>query len=335
MKQTTFRKMILDALKEKVQSSSILLPSKIDFTQKNADTIELKLNPDAVGFGSKPINMQMNDAAFEGWALALHVHLGYKIYMDIPKQPRNNHSLGHYHRFLYRVHKFSSQFKDWFICGIELQKQVDDYQCHLNDSSLVFTNNIPTGEAGNNGNLENLVEELMSTPTEDNLLCSIVTTAGLHLSPSQIYRQLPVGLFLSTPSKENSEFTGGKSAIDLWSPTGDGIAIFELKSNNKMLGIITELMFYANYMFDMYVDKSISRRPTFMPNTTETRYRGYFHLLKTYSNIHAFFLTDILHPLITADVIAEMNRGACGISYGNLHYDLRIVVNELEVVTSK
>lgn len=319
---TEFRKNILDALKKKVNSQNIDLTRKIKILQKENNTIELILSNDAIGYSDDPQNMQSDSAAFEAWALILHVHLGYKILLNITELPQEDIASGHYHRFLYRVHKFSNQFKDWFDCTPELKNLVEKYQKHLTDPTLTFTNNVPDNEARYSSSKESHIEAKMVEKGSNNPLLAIAKTAGLNLSDGQIYRQLPVGLFCGNVSEETYEFTGKKSAIDLWAPTEESIAIFELKAQNKKVGIITELMFYANYMFDMFIDKSVSNCVTFNPNPNATTFRGYNHLLKSYKDVKAYFLTDVLHPLITEDVISEMNSNTFGISYGKLHYEM-------------
>ena len=56
-------------------------------------------------------------------------------------------------------------------------------------------------------------------------------------------RQLPVGLFEGTKAKAHMVFTGGTSAADFWAVDGDTIKVYELKSKNPMVGIITEIFF--------------------------------------------------------------------------------------------
>ena len=316
-----------------VPSGQLRLPSKVRFTRKDEKTVEMELDQEAIGgLCTKPRNMQDDNAAFEAWAIILHVYLGCDILLKVDSCPEIHFPSGHYHRFLYRVFKFSDQFKGWFHCDEKLQNCMNEYKAYLYESNHCFTNNIPNNEARNNNHLENIVEAAMAGEGSQNILISLAEQKGLKLSEGQIYRQLPVGLFHGPVSKETSEFTGGKSAIDLWAPAGDRIAIFELKANNKMAGIITELMFYANYVYDMFLDKAETGCISFQPNKAETEYRGYRHLLKSYTNVKAYFLTDKLHPLITQEVIDLMNENAHGIIYDSLHYDLTLTVNGQGVV---
>lgn len=55
----------------------------------------------------------------------------------------------------------------------------------------------------------------------------------------------------------NEVFTRQKSAIDFWASDGDTINVYELKVNNPMVGIITEIFFYSNYVHDVFISKSL------------------------------------------------------------------------------
>ena len=87
-----------------------------------------------------------------------------------------------------------------------------------------------------------------------------------------------------------------------------------------MVGIRTELMFYANYMYDMYV-----RREHFVPSPPgKSVSRGYLSLYQgQFTGIQAAMLTDTLYPLITPDVIALMNQGDQHIGYHDFRYRLK------------
>lgn len=100
-------------------------------------------------------------------------------------------------------------------------------------------------------NLESYIEYLFCdsiSAQKDILKLPIGTT---------IDRQLPVSLFESTKSSTSGVFTGGKSAIDFWALDGDTINVYELKSDNPMVGIITEIFFYSNYVHDVFIRKNL------------------------------------------------------------------------------
>lgn len=321
---------ILKKLKSSVGNHSIRLPSGIAFHLEGAHlTMELSLS--AVGLGKNPLNMQANEAAFEGWALALYVHLHLNaengtVTLQAPISKRDDSNFedgcGHYNRFLYRVMKFSKQFA-WFHLSEALAEEAARFQQFLESGK--FVNNLGNESAGENGKSENSVEAAF-TDSQSELLRQIAKQKGCSLGENPIFRQLPVGLFKEQVSNESKIFTGGSSAIDLWTESEGTISIFELKALNKMIGIITELLFYANYMYDMYCANT-SFAPA--PPKNDVQDRGYASLVgpcgeKIHTKVQAFFLCDVWHPLLTAEVIRLMNRE--GISFDLLSYEFSIVL---------
>lgn len=122
-----------------------------------------------------------------------------------------------------------------------------------------------------NYNLESYVEYLFcdSISAQKDIL-------GLS-SGTTIDRQLPVSLFDATKSNTTGVFTGGKSAIDFWAVDGDTINVYELKSDNPMVGIITEIFFYSNYVHDVFISNSLDHgkgHVTTLKDKEET-YRSY------------------------------------------------------------
>lgn len=314
------------------KKGELTLPGKIKFEFiADNNTIQMTMRPKYAGLGKNPGNMQEDNAAFEAWALYLHVHCGYNVCLALSEYKPvaeyysdMNFVPGHYNRFLYRVHKFLNQFSDWFSCDSRLKIRVDEYAQHLFYSGTTFTNNIPNHEAGSNKHSEIRIEEALSG-VKENVLIQLAEQEGVHLHSGEIYRQLPVGLFRRECARKNREFTGGKSAIDLWAPAGDCLSIFELKCQNPKLGIITELFFYANYINDMFIEENSFAPYKYKPDSSTDRprkyYRGYEHLAKkTFYSVTAFFLADVYHPLFTSDILNEMNRGAGNITYRKLHY---------------
>ena len=219
----------------------------------------MTLTKEAAGF-SNPINMQDNRACFEAWCLIIKAkasNSSLKIELDVKditkadydgKLPKN----GHWGRFLYRILKFSEQYKDWFELSPILEKLKDDFKTYLD--SHTFVTSAPDKEPKEdiaNYNLESYVEYLFcdSISAQKDIL-------GLS-SGTTIDRQLPVSLFDATKSSTNGVFTCGKSAIDFWALNGDTINVYELKSDNPMVGIITEIFFYSNYVHDVFISKSL------------------------------------------------------------------------------
>lgn len=281
------------------------LPSSVGFAFCGGD-IRITLPDEAA-----TQNMQTDNAAFEGWSTILHTISGKNIILDIASDDWDKNAgknPGHYNRFLYRLMKFSASYSFVTLSG-RLQKHigclyVDNAYVPISDLNLVV--NRPKKEAGSNEKNEIRQEEGFASKPEK-LLAATRKLLGVDLIDS-VYRQLPVGIFRESSKEENSVFTGKASAIDLWSLTKarDGIVIYELKyGNNRKVGIISELFFYANLVYDIYgsdpnfgIDKSL----------TDIK-RGYNKLLglKKLDRIYVIFLTMGLHPAITPDVIKSIN----------------------------
>lgn len=128
--------------------------------------------------------------------------------------------------------------------------------------------------------------------------------------------------------KENTSFfTGKKSAIDLWTISNDKkLVLYELKAKKTKkptVGTITELMFYASYMRDMFLKND----NTWKPQPAKQDFRGYGKLYDAYSKqelsgIKAYMLVDTIHPLLQdGKVLKLMNLNNDGITYGIKQYD--------------
>ena len=122
-----------------------------------------------------------------------------------------------------------------------------------------------------------------------------------------IDQQLPVGVFKNEVKKNTAFFTAGKSAIDLWAIKGDEFWIFELKFNNKQVGIITELLFYmwlSQDMFEHKLNYIITDRPSAI-RSFDKLYQ--FRENGKTKNFVGVMLYDKIHPLIDTDVIDYIN----------------------------
>ncbi len=252
-------------------------PDSIGLDYSKPPKLVMTLTQKAAGF-SNPINMQDTKACFEAWCLIIKAKTsnpGLKIELDVKnitvadydgKLPKN----GHWGRFLYRILKFSEQYKQWFELSTTLGKIKDKFQNYLDTKS--FETNAPSKEAEDdpdkllNKGLESYVEQLLVDAGSNK-------TKILKLSSASaiVGRQLPVGLYEGTKSKYNEVFTGGTSAADFWAVDGDIIKVYELKSKNPMVGIITEIFFYSNYVYDIFVEKGNHM----VPCTPKKYYRNY------------------------------------------------------------
>ena len=322
MKNEPIDSLILNRFKKITRSARI--PGGIQFLQGDEeDTVVMKLSPQAMGAALNATkrkddsNMQTDKAAFEAWALLIHVHCGFRVVLDWTREPEADAYQNHYGRFLYRAMKFAEQYPSWFSLSPALKDRVEDFRMYLRTHR--FCNNVSNGEVGTKKGPESRIETLFAGEC-DKVLTAIGERAGLSLEDSVIHRHLSVGLFEGEKAEGPRVFPGGNAAIDLWTTSGDSIVIFELKVKNSMVGILSELMFYANYMADMFINHN-----TFTPTPVESESsdRGYEQLFsRHFRQVQAAMLTDQLHSLITPEVLETMNQGASNIQYYNLHYAL-------------
>ena len=340
MESKPMREIITKRFKQISSRSHTRLTTDILFDRGDTDgSVRMVLKPRAIGAARNGnLNMQEAPAAFEAWALLIHAHCGFSVQLDIeeassPAPPVRSH----YGRFLYRAMKFAEQYGTWFSLSERLKEPVADFARYLYqmDASAGakqnFCNGLPTKEPTNSTYLENRVEELFASSAQPVLSAITLREAGLTIAPAGIWRQLPVGLYEKEKREATSVFTYGKSAVDLWALAGDSMVIYELKVRNPMVGILTELMFYANYAYDMYVAEN-RFYPMAPPNGTGNKeLRGYPELYERRGSlrmIHGAMLTDQLHPLITPKVVDLMNEGSPFIRYHDLRYTLSIDVGD-------
>lgn len=253
-------------------------PGDISLNYDNPPKLVMTLTQEAGGFSEKPINMQDNSACFEAWCLIIKAQTsnpGLKIELDVDgitvaSYPSGKPVNGHLGRFLYRILKFSEQYKQWFELSPALEEIKKNFKNYLDTNK--FETNAPLNEAETdldkllNKGLERYVEQLLVDT------CSYKTKILKLSSASAIVgRQLPVGLFVGTKAKEHVVFTGGTSAADFWAVDGDTVKVYELKSKNPMVGIITEIFFYSNYVCDVFIEKGNKMNP----NKPKKYYRNY------------------------------------------------------------
>ena len=253
-----------------LDASHIDFPGQIRFSRDGND-IRMTLCGKAIGLaadGETPLNMQDNDAAFEAWALILHTYCGASVQLTLDSNVElpdsdgillsgdKSYTYGHYNRFLYRVMKFRKQLCSWFeILDERLTTAVDQFERALQE--YAFCNNSPLAEATEYPSKQEPAVEAAFSRADQTIFAELAEAQGFEVS--KLYRQLPVCLFQTEskakPSPQTSVFVGKGAAIDLWALTDSDIVIYELKTNNEMVGIITELMFYANYVYDMFVNR--------------------------------------------------------------------------------
>lgn len=253
-------------------------PGDISLNYDNPPKLVMTLTQEAGGFSEKPINMQDNSACFEAWCLIIKAQTsnpGLKIELDVDgitvaSYPSGKPVNGHLGRFLYRILKFSEQYKQWFELSPALEEIKKNFKNYLDTNK--FETNAPLNEAETdldkllNKGLERYVEQLLvDTGSYKTKILKLSSASAI------VGRQLPVGLFVGTKAKEHVVFTGGTSAADFWAVDGDTVKVYELKSKNPMVGIITEIFFYSNYVCDVFIEKGNKMNP----NKPKKYYRNY------------------------------------------------------------
>ena len=346
------------------------LPEQILFSPGAAGEIRMELTGAAAGLpdralGETALNMQTDPAAFEAWALILKTYgLAEKLLLSVEKtefpppdlllQAPSCDGFGHYFRFLYRVMQFRRQFGDWFCidaADTALQNAVERFSALIYAGHPGFCGNRPARDAaqaqpadgaGREKNIEQRFAGVRGEPGpwEGVLLEAVKKALGAASVPmTGLHAQLPVGLFrnlgstvLHSIQAQNRVFTGSSSAIDLWGIAGDELVLFELKQGNRSkAGIVTELMFYANYLRDLFVaDNSWTPAPHVKRSDWAQRGdRGYHELFvsptqpRTFRLVRAFMLADRYHPLLDTpgySVLSLMNQNSASVRYGRLIY---------------
>lgn len=300
--------------------------------------LTMTLLPKAVGLGKgDAVNMQENAAAFEAWCFIIKAKTSIddlEIKLDVEGLTSDMYdkdipSTGHFGRFLYRILKFKEQYGTWFF---SLSDKLEDMRKKFADflSSGKFVNNEPSKEAEDDEDAlgtEGYVEKRFCD--DDSLGKLILGFSGENVVMN---RQLPVGLFKGEKSDATAVFTGKKSAIDFWLLYKNELNIYELKAKNKMVGILTEIFFYSNYMRDVYWHNSLETKQNVTirnPQTTDRSYDKLCNGIKSITKITGWLLADEFHPAITDDVINIMNNNGIKneLQYDKKQYDLKIDIN--------
>lgn len=303
--------------------------------------LTMTLLPKAVGLGKgDAVNMQDNAAAFEAWCFIIKAKTSIddlEIKLDVEGLTSDMYdkdipSTGHFGRFLYRILKFKEQYGKWFFLSDVLKAMRENFAAFL--SSGEFVNNEPSKEAEDDEDAlgtEGYVETRFCA--DDSRGKKILCFEGKDVVKNVVMnRQLPVGLFKGEKSDATAVFTGKKSAIDFWLLYKNELNIYELKAKNKMVGILTEIFFYSNYMRDVYWHNSLETKQNveiLNPKKTDRSYNKLCDGIKNITKITGWILADEFHPLITDAVINIMNDNGIKseLQYDKKQYDLTIDIN--------
>ena len=298
--------LILQQIHKITGKESIKLPSQITFSI-NKKTLSMYVN----GNGVRD-NMQTAGSAFEGWAICLRAILPKEIEKlelgwEKPKYSANkeerNRQEKHYNRFVMRASLFENVF-DWVSIKPENKEEVKKVDNVLPELFI----NYPKSDSK-----KEVTKSEKVNKGEAKLERQLVEKMSKTIAVSD--HQLPVGLFRNEVKKENTFTPRGASQIDIWQLNEGCLRIFELKdADNDQVGIISELMFYANTM-RLLVEGVIK-----YPDSLNCEKKYYRHIQElheaiknhTVKNIEAIFLNYTFHPLIDYclnDVMEIINSG--------------------------
>jgi hypothetical protein len=304
------KKEIMKIIRQQLGNNIIKISKNIDLREEDCDITIFMPGPDQ--------NMQTDVAAFEGWILGIKSGLdmtmrSYIFTLDWPRQDPNS---GHYQRFLYRVYKFNEIFggKDgWF--RVKNPEMFDDLKIDLAGNEAYYLNSPDTKTDRTNSSTDSVENYL-----ENQIIKNQDKDGGLRkLFPVSLTRQLPVGVFTKSVNKNNSVFTGGKSAVDIWGIGEDKeLYIFELKAkDNKKVGILSEIFFYAMVLNDEQTGKFERKKNVGSPFSPEGE-----KIRKTKS-LNALILTPEIHPLLSQNCFNLLNEALRdrGIKFGYVKMD--------------
>ena len=332
----------LELLKKAYGINRLLLPDAIHFSvDENENCCRMVLQCLKV----RSVNMQDDSAAFEGWAVAMHLSLKKpgKVILDLdeePEHPSSYRGQGHLARFLYRALRFSEQYKEWFQLSDRLNREVQCFSEYLGKNT--FTNNPPLREARVKNETEKgtATESVVETKLSmDGVLKSVLKDV-YDPGSNPVYRQLPVGLFEGgTVTAENAVFTKNTSAIDLWTWKDSNFEIVELKTNNKMTGIVTEIFFYSNYWYDFFIRTGSGFHLNEGAGADENC-RGYGDICRLNNRkikkITGIFLADRDHPLPEKKEFPDIlnGNGDISIEYVKGGYNKNLLFTEKKLKKS-
>lgn len=293
------------------RSRSIKLPKYIVFrlTEQKQLIIDIQEQPATKSNGERTTinatcrNMQTDNAAFEGWAVCLKAWFPDKIQKvilrwDIPLEEKKN---PHYRRFLFRAWRFE-QLYDWFTIDDYDRGEIIKFARSFNNLRINYSNSDPDQK----GNLENRTEYFFVKESH------LARQFKDYYNTDNFDHQLHVGI-----KRGNDQFfTGGQSAIDLWGRKDTTLTVVELKCDNIMVGIISELFLY------ICVTISLAKGEISTPNTCVLEHESLlFANIRSVNTFHAEMLADEFHPLLENEAILSVLNDNLSMNEGvKLHF---------------
>jgi len=310
---------ILEALKSKVYYAE--LPSKMEVNIVN-DTLFIIVDADGV-----LQNMQNDASAFEGWIFCIrsffpatkNVVIDWVTPTFSLEEKVSVNQRKHFNRFLLRAIWFVENYT-WANVASSKKEVIEEFRNSFNSLTLNFPLQDSKDKSEKGENDRKMKYEAML----ETAVYQYLSTLG------RANHQLPMGLFDSTVSKVTAITPGGASQADLWRIDKNDFCVYELKdcinTDNTHVGIITELMFYANVLYRLLVSHEVqypNEAERFRTDKRDKASRGLELILDaihahSITNIKAVLLTDRLHPLIEyakEQLLADMNQGKAAIKF--------------------
>ena len=310
---------ILATIKKKVYYAE--LPSKMDVSILN-DNLYIIIDADGV-----LQNMQNDASAFEGWVFCIksffpdiaHVVIDWENPDFSLEEKILANQKKHFNRFLLRVIWFVENYT-WATVAESKKDTIDMFTRSFSQLTL----NFPLQDSKNKSEKDEKDRKMKYEAMLETAVYQYLSTLG------NTNHQLPMGLFDGAVSKATAITPGGASQAYLWRIDNDMFCVYELKdcinSDNTHVGIITELMFYANVLHRLLITNEIKyphEADKFRTDKREKASRGLELILDaihehSISHIKAVLLTDRLHPLIEyakEQLLGEMSIGMAAIKF--------------------
>lgn len=305
-----YRKEVLADLKQAVSNSrSIRLPDQkhVSFPEYDKKHVTIKMKTAAV-----IANMQTDVSAFEAWAVALHYWLnGLDVCLEWEKPddasvPEHSVNRGHYMRFLFRIKNFSEWFS-WFNISTRMKQEAEAWKPE-NPNSLILNRKSLARDTcydkPSDGATENELERYLASSDGQKKISKVLGWERGYI----LERQFPVGLFKGDPpTKNNSLFSHGKSAMDLCAVDGKVVHVIELKKfkAKPKMGVLAEVLFYAALIRGVQTNQI---RFTQKNSHSENGFEN--HLINT-NSVQAHILAPSLHPLLDCGGIFAVINTDC------------------------
>ncbi len=301
---------ILKVLKKESGVRSAKFPRELDFNMLDGQLDILMKRSSVVE------NMQNDASCFEGWSIVMKRWISSIKKVNLKWEEPLIHFLTpseaqHYQRFLFRVQNFNNAY-DWF--GFDAKNEGAFNQSVFNHGFDLLVNAADEDRPREYVTVQAL-SKYSERKLEEFILSHTATTSSFKetLELDTLDNQLPVGLFCGEVSDNSKVFTGGTSAIDIWgikvvADNKREISLFELKkSNNKKVGALTEMLFYANH-----IDHVIKKKFRYNMNTPATK------LIQSTQKVNCYLLAPAPHPLIDNEIFSVMNSAEYDIHYGSV-----------------